>query len=179
MPPKKINPKVKCDRCGRFFSVKTIRNHIRSCLVWEAAEDDLQDTIAAYCTSSHGSKLALKPSNASSTPLYDRPAAAGTGLEASPPRPMTEDDFWADGILPEPIELDPNESGDAIEPLRPLEEPEEEPWWVEYAVEEVYPEIVVGEEMAQEFEAILDWMDDGMELELAESCTEVLTCQCH
>ncbi len=67
-----------------------------------------------------------------------------------------------------------NDGPNELEGLRGDEEVDEQPWWNQYEVENPQPEVAVGQDIAEEFEGILRWIENEMELEISENCQYIV-----
>ncbi len=150
-----------CMQCKRWYTAKGIGNHVQNCMKWDdvppspglselgkASDDDMLMDEISLSSSSTGSQSDNQP---------------GDPLE--PLSPPAFDDF---GMGFDNILIQDDESADLYQNECVYDSKEDNDWWNELCVQETEHEqfvVLEGEEM-EDFEDLLNWIDNKFDLEV-------------
>jgi hypothetical protein len=155
-----------CLQCLRWYTAKNIGTHTQNCAKWDIPDEDTlslqlsqlgelqdDDTIMEDILLSSQSTLSQTHSDPGDPPEHPSPTAFA--------------DF---GPNDDEIFIRDNEEANRYQNERIYDSEGDEDWWNEFCIPEIEPLVEVDEEEAEEFEELLNWIDNEFDLEVAQNC---------
>jgi hypothetical protein len=171
MPPRRRQqPKnQQCQSCFKWYTASGIGKHVQNCAKWDlvdVAQPDL--TLLHHSASSDDNEMTSEISLSSDS----NDSCHGSDADELPaPHIPTQSTILDDGWDNPDMEVDPesNEAtqyqGERVE----IDDEDDEDWWNMFVVPDPEEAVEEVEDDVQEFEELLHWIDNDMDLEVARN----------
>jgi len=167
-----------CESCRKWFTAKRIGKHVLFCTKWDAEAIQSDGELSHLSNGTHNDQIINEISLSSDGTASDHGTDHGVALGNVPSLEIWDDHISLadDGGMDDVMEVDEGlEEAFNYQQERVYDEQEDDDWWNEFCVPE--PEDSMEEEEgAEEFEEILNWIDNEFNLEVAQNRKWTLFC---
>jgi len=151
-----------CLQCRRLYTAKNIGTHTQNCTKWDIpGGGTLSRLISQLGEQSDDDSIMEEVSQSSESP---------SNSHSDPRNHEYPADFGDFGLDDNAVLLQDIVEADMDQDEQSYDSEEDGDWWNEFCVPEIEPLQEIGEDEAEDFEDLLNWIDNEFDLEVAQNC---------